>query len=169
MAQTSPEDPGPGGEPAPFSLRATARFIDVVLAVTAISALLVLAALPAAVLPLDRSLMTGLWAGLLLFGGAVLLFLYEWLFLVARGATPGKRMTGIAVVGPGGERPTPVQAAVRAAVLCLPQSLPCAGLCFTLVESLGALTPGGLTLHDRTARTAVVRVPAAPTAPGSVS
>ncbi|WP_306369214.1 RDD family protein [Nocardiopsis sp. CC223A] len=168
MTRPHPGDTGPAGpgpEPAPFSLRATARFIDIVLATTAISVLLVLAALPAAALPLDGSVVSGFWAGLVLFGGAALLFLYEWLFLVARGATPGKMMTGIAVVGPGGDRPTRGQAALRAAVLCLPQSLPCVGLCFTLVESLGAVSPGGLTLHDRTARTAVVRVPDAPAAP----
>ena len=159
MPRPLPEGAGPDAEPAPFSLRATARFIDIVLAATAVSALFALAALPAAALPVDGYLAAMGWAGLLLFGGVALLFLYEWGFLVARGATPGKMMTGISVVGPGGGRPTRGQAAARAAVLCLPQAVPCVGLCFTLVESLGAASPDGLALHDRLSRTAVVRPP----------
>ncbi|CAL9445780.1 hypothetical protein SUDANB121_02356 [Nocardiopsis dassonvillei] len=149
--------PGPGAVPAPLSLRATARFIDLVLAAAAVSVLLALAALPATAVPVDGYAGALFWAGLVLGGGAVLLFLYEWLFLVLRGATPGKAMVGIAVVGPGGGRPTRGQAAVRAAVLCLPQALPCVGPCFTLVESLGAASPAGRALHDRLSLTAVVR------------
>ncbi|MFL1381136.1 MULTISPECIES: RDD family protein [unclassified Nocardiopsis] len=155
---------GPGAEPAPVSLRAAARFIDIVLAATVVSALFALASLPAAALPVDGYLMSVTWMGLLLSGGTVLLFLYEWVFLVALGATPGKLMTGIAVVGPDGGGPGRGHAAVRATVLCLPQSLPCIGQCFTLVESMGALSPEGRTLHDRLAGTAVVRTSPPPPA-----
>lgn len=158
MTESGPGGPAaPGAEPAPFSLRATARFIDIVLATTAASVLFVLVALSATALPVDGYRASLGWAGALLLGGVALLFLYEWLFLALRGATPGKMMVGVAVVGPGGGRPARGRAAVRAAVLCLPQALPCVGTCFTLVESLGAAAPAGRALHDRLARTAVLR------------
>ncbi len=158
---------GPRAEPAPFSLRATARFIDAVLATTAVSVLFVVVSLPASALPVDGYHASLFWTGLLLFGGSSLLFLYEWLFLVLLGATPGKLMTRVAVVGPGGDRPSLGHAAVRAAVLCLPQSLPCVGQCFTLVESLGAASPGGRALHDRLSGTSVVRTGPPPGGPAA--
>ena len=166
MPRTRPDDTGgPGPEPAPFSLRAASRFVDTVLASTAVSVLFALISPLASALPLDRATMVWVWAGTTLLGWTGLLFLYEWAFLAARGATPGKMMTGIAVVGPDAGRPGRGRAALRSAVLCLPQALFCIGPFFTLVTSLGALSPNGGTLHVRTARTSVVRVLDAPAPP----
>jgi uncharacterized RDD family membrane protein YckC len=52
-------------------------------------------------------LVTGVFSGVLMFG-------YFVLFEVTRGASPGKRMLGLSVLGPGGlPRPTASQSAIR--------------------------------------------------------
>ncbi|WP_242677217.1 RDD family protein [Streptomonospora litoralis] len=99
------------------------------------------------------------WATLFFFGAGPTMFLHDWLFNAARGRTPGKAMLGIRVVRRDGGPLRQGQAAGRAAVFGLPQTMPCLGQLFTLVECLSALSDArtALTLHDRAGGTMVVR------------
>lgn len=82
---------------------------------------------------------------------AAMAFTYQWLGTALAGATPGKWLAGLRVVGPDGARPTPGRTAVRT-LLAIPS--------FALL-GLGALlalfTRSGRGLHDLLARTWVVR------------
>lgn len=78
---------------------------------------------------------------------------------VARtGVSPGKRLTGIRVVGPDGLPPGWARAGLR-------HSLVSPVLLGTLVDGAGALRPGGTGAHDRLALTAVVQGPPQPILP----
>ncbi|MGW5876085.1 caspase, EACC1-associated type [Nocardiopsis terrae] len=94
---------------------------------------------------------------LFFFGWGVLLFLYDWLFLRYRGATFGKMMVGIRVVNARNAGPlSHGQAAGRAALFGLPQTVPLLGNLLVLLWSLAAQgDPWGRTVHDRGARTLV--------------
>ncbi|GHC87087.1 hypothetical protein GCM10007079_30870 [Nocardiopsis terrae] len=98
-------------------------------------------------------------AVLFFFGWGVLLFLYDWLFLRYRGATFGKMMVGIRVVNARNAGPlTHGQAAGRAALFGLPQTVPLLGNLLVLLWSLAAQgDPWGRTVHDRGARTLVLQ------------
>ncbi|HET8734727.1 MAG TPA: RDD family protein [Anaeromyxobacteraceae bacterium] len=77
-------------------------------------------------------------------------FAYGWLGVALAGATPGLLATGLRVVGPDGNRPSPGRAAVRSA-LALAAAAPLgAGIFVSL------LTRSGQGLHDLGARTWVV-------------
>lgn len=92
------------------------------------------------------------------FAWGLWLFLYEWLFLMAMGATPGKAATGIKVVADDGGPLTQGQGVGRAALFALPQSITCVGHFYVLTETvIGFSSPRGTTLHDRAAGTIVVQ------------
>lgn len=74
------------------------------------------------------------------------------------GASPGKRLLGVRVVGPDGRPPGWARAWLRHAVVS-PTQL---GL---FVDGAGALRPRGIGAHDRVALTAVVRGPVQPVLP----
>jgi uncharacterized RDD family membrane protein YckC len=80
-------------------------------------------------------------------------FAYQWLGLALMGATPGKRLLRLRVVGPDGRRPSPGRSALRAA-LTIPSLL-----VLGLGPLLALFTRSGRALHDFGARTYVVRVP----------
>jgi uncharacterized RDD family membrane protein YckC len=89
-----------------------------------------------------------------LFAGALVLFaVYHTLAHGMSGATLGKRLLGIRVVGPDGKRPAFPRAAIRAVL----------GLISLLLLGLGVLlalfTRSGRGLHDLLARTWVVEAP----------
>jgi uncharacterized RDD family membrane protein YckC len=86
-------------------------------------------------------------------GVAILLGVYHALAHGLAGATLGKRLTGLRVVGPGGRRPGLGRSAVRALLL-----LPSLGL-LGLGVALALFTRSGRSLHDFLARTWVVRAP----------
>ncbi|TDW98401.1 putative RDD family membrane protein YckC [Kribbella sp. VKM Ac-2566] len=98
--------------------------------------------------------------------GALVMFVYEYLFLVAKGRTPGKMATGIAVRlrdAPG--KPPRGAAAKRSAlllVLTMAGSIPVVGLFASLALLLNYLWPlwddKKQALHDKIAATNVVRV-----------
>ncbi|WP_165547349.1 RDD family protein [Kribbella sindirgiensis] len=98
--------------------------------------------------------------------GALVAFVYEYLFLVAKGRTPGKMATGIAVrlrEVPG--KPPRAAAAKRTGVvlaLTLAGSVPVLGLFASLALLLNYLWPlwddKKQALHDKVAATNVVRV-----------
>ncbi|MFC3997090.1 RDD family protein [Nocardiopsis sediminis] len=99
------------------------------------------------------------WAWLFLFGWGLSQFLYDWVFHVGRGRTPGKMLLGIQVVRAYDGGPiTQGQAVGRAAIYGLPQSLPCFGHLINLVDCLVALDAdkGGTALHDKASATVVV-------------
>jgi uncharacterized RDD family membrane protein YckC len=82
---------------------------------------------------------------------AVIAFAYQWLGTALSGATPGKWVTGLRVVGPDGQRPSPGRSAVRS-LLVVPS--------FVLLGLGGLLslfTRSGRSLHDFLAGTWVVR------------
>jgi len=80
-------------------------------------------------------------------------FTYQTLSHWLAGATLGKRLLGLGVVGPDGERPGPGRSALRAGV----------ALIGTLLLGIGPLlalfTESGQGLHDLVARTLVVDMP----------
>jgi uncharacterized RDD family membrane protein YckC len=82
---------------------------------------------------------------------AVLAFAYQWLCTALAGATAGKWVAGLRVVGPDGERPLPGRSAVRS-LLVLPSValLGMGGL-------LALFTRSGRSAHDFLSGTWVVR------------
>jgi len=89
-----------------------------------------------------------------LLGGVAILFgVYQALAHGLGGATLGKRLSGLRLVGPGGGRPGLGRSAVRAVLL-----VPSAGL-LGLGVLLPLFTRSGRSLHDLLARTWVVRAP----------
>lgn len=159
------QEPSAVAEPetAGFGRRLTARAIDYVLAFFAAGAfflvmVLVTAALTGSTEATDAEGLV--WALLFLFGWGLLLFFYDWLYLVTWGRTLGKLLVGIKVVSSAdGGKLSQGQAMGRAAIFGLPQSLPCLGNVFALLESMGSLSDErGRALHDRVVGTEVVRV-----------
>ncbi|MGQ4268455.1 RDD family protein [Nocardiopsis changdeensis] len=154
-----PEPVPAGPERASFGRRLAARFIDYILAAIAATAFFILMAVVMVALTgaTESSDAEGtVWALLFFFGWGVLLFFYDWLFLVTWGATLGKMMLGIKVTRADGGRLTQGQAVGRSAFFCLPQSLPCLGHVLSLMESMAALGEDRLALHDRVSKTVVV-------------
>ena len=96
---------------------------------------------------------------------AVVFFLYEVVQLAVWGCTVGKRLTGLRVVSVTGERPTVVQALIRAAIYALPPAarpvpiLNVLAAIFWLAEN-GLQFEGSYrqALHDRAAGTLVIDV-----------
>ncbi|MDE3721747.1 RDD family protein [Nocardiopsis sp. N85] len=158
---TPPARPVPSGpERASFGRRLSARLIDYVLVVFAATAFFVFMALVILLITGDDESSDAqgeVWAWLFLFGWGVLLFFYDWLYLVTWGRTLGKMMLGIKVVRMDGGRLTQGQAMGRAAVFGLPQCLPCVGHVFSGIESMAALGEDRRALHDRMSGTLVVR------------
>ncbi|MEU0489086.1 RDD family protein [Nocardiopsis sp. NPDC006139] len=153
-----PVPAGPG--PASFGRRLAARFIDYILAAIAATAFFIgMLTITGALngFSTETSDAEGtVWALLFFFGWGVLLFFYDWLFLVTWGATLGKMMLGIKVTRADGGRLTQGQAVGRSAFFCLPQSLPCLGHVLSLMESMAAVGEDRLALHDRVSKTVVV-------------
>jgi uncharacterized RDD family membrane protein YckC len=111
FGQPGPYTPGPSPgrqEPGGLGLRFTARLIDGVL--------VNIAAFVLSLFLLEREswfLATGLFSGVLMFG-------YFVLFEVTQGATPGKKLLGLYVRGPGNSpRPDAKQSAIRNAFTLL--------------------------------------------------
>ncbi|WP_075925690.1 RDD family protein [Nocardiopsis sp. CNR-923] len=150
-----------GPELAGFGRRLAARSIDYVLAVIAAAAFFVVVVVLLLLLTGESDAsdaQAGVWALMLFFGWGVLLFFYDWLYLVAWGRTLGKAMVGIRVVNAAdGGRLSQGQALGRAALFGLPQSLPVLGHLFSLGESMASLGEARRALHDRTCGTVVVR------------
>ncbi len=147
---------------ATFGRRLAARAIDYVLVAIAAVAFFVLMAAVVVILAPDSETTDAqgvLWALLFLFGWGLLLFFYDWLYLVTWGRTLGKMMVGIRVVSAvDGGGLSQGQAVGRSAFFGLPQSLPVLGNLLSLGESMAALgDQHGRALHDRAAGTVVVR------------
>ncbi|MFD6949358.1 hypothetical protein A6A08_12600 [Nocardiopsis sp. TSRI0078] len=154
--------PPAGPETAAFGRRLAARAIDYVLVVVAAVAFFVIMAFVTVALVGNSETTDAegtLWALLFVFGWGLLLFFYDWLYLVTWGRTLGKMMVGIKVVSAAdGGRLSQGQALGRSAFFGLPQSVPGLGHVFTLAESMAALGDRrGRSLHDRVAGTVVVR------------
>src|SRR5579859_2397205 len=94
--------PPPGGqEPGGLGLRFVARLIDGII-VNVVAFLLAIA-----VSSMSNYWVTGLFSGLLM-------FVYFLAFETMQGWTPGKKLVGLSVHGPGGAaKPTAQQAAIR--------------------------------------------------------
>ncbi|RKS10848.1 putative RDD family membrane protein YckC [Nocardiopsis sp. Huas11] len=154
--------PAPAPEEASFGRRLAARTIDYVLAgITAVAFFMAMMVVTVAINGSTDSTdgEIALWSLLWVFGWGLLLFFYDWLYLVTWGRTLGKLMLGIKVVSAAdGGRLSQGQAVGRSALFCLPQTLPVAGHLFSLGESMAALGTGGRSVHDRAAGTKVVRV-----------
>ncbi|MFD6096333.1 RDD family protein [Nocardiopsis flavescens] len=145
--------------PASFGRRLSARLIDYVLALIAATLFFILMAVVIVLLTggAETSDAQGeVWAWLFFFGWGLLLFFYDWLFLVTWGATLGKLVLGIKVTREDGGRLTQGQALGRSAFFCLPQSLPCLGHLLSLMESMAALGEERRAVHDRASGTVVV-------------
>ncbi|MCT7660036.1 RDD family protein [Mycobacterium deserti] len=100
--------PPPGGEAGGLAIRFAARLIDGVL-VGVVSWILIFATDS-----LSNYLVTGLFTGLLT-------FVYFLVFETTQGWTPGKKLLGLRVHGPGGApKPTPAQSAIRNSWTVLP-------------------------------------------------
>ncbi len=84
----------------------------------------------------------------------VLLVVYDGVMLQMRGQTLGKMAAHVKVVSAEGGEITPGQAWTRAAMKMI------LGLCFGLTFIVAFFSPERLTLHDRIAKTKVVRLPA---------
>lgn len=84
----------------------------------------------------------------------VMLLVYDGLMLQMRGQTLGKMATHIKVVSADGGDITPGQAWTRAACKMV------LGICFGLTFWFAFFNPERMTLHDRIAKTRVVRLPA---------
>ncbi len=155
-----PPEPAPAGPvPASFGRRLSARLIDYVLALIAATLFFILMAVVIVLLTggAETSDAQGeVWAWLFFFGWGLLLFFYDWLFLVTWGATLGKLVLGIKVTREDGGRLTQGQALGRSAFFCLPQSLPCLGHLLSLLESMAALGEERRAVHDRASGTVVV-------------
>ncbi|GAA1467471.1 RDD family protein [Nocardiopsis exhalans] len=153
---------GPEPRLAGFGRRLTARLIDYVLAFITATAFFVIMIIVVTVLTGNSEFTDAegdLWAFLLFFGWGLLLFFYDWLYLVTWGRTIGKMMLGIKVVNAeDGGRLGQGQVIGRSAVFCLPQSVPGLGHLFSAVESMTMLGDDReRTLHDRVAGTVVIR------------
>ncbi|MFE6447319.1 RDD family protein [Nocardiopsis dassonvillei] len=152
--------PTPTPERATFGRRLAARAIDYVLVVIAAVVFFVLMAIVTVVLTGSDQTTDAegtLWALLFVFGWGLLLFFYDWLYLVTWGRTLGKMMVGIKVVSAAdGGRLSQGQAMGRSAFFGFPQSLPVVGHVFTLAESMAALGEEKRALHDRAAGTVVI-------------
>ncbi|MFC7326751.1 RDD family protein [Marinactinospora rubrisoli] len=158
--------PAPGPEFAGFGRRLAARVIDYVivgfLAVMffVVVILFLTFANPDAAEQNFTDEFYELWAFLFVFGWGGLQFCYDWLFHAGAGRTPGKRLLSIKVVRRAdGGRLGQGQAAGRAALFGLPQSLVCIGHLFVLAGMLWlAFAPErGQALHDRACGTIVIR------------
>lgn len=98
------------------------------------------------------------WSFFFFFAWGLWLCLYDWLCLMAWGATPGKAAVGIKVISVDGQRLTQQQGLGRSALFGLPQSITCLGHIFVLIESLvGFSDTRGQSIHDKAAGTCVVR------------
>ncbi len=153
---------GPEHPLAGFGIRLVARLIDYVLAFLAAGAFFFVMIVLVVILTGSDEISDGeseLWAFLFLFGWGVLLFFYDWLYLIAWGRTIGKMLVGIKVVNAAdGGRLTQGQVIGRSAFFCLPQSVPCLGHLFSAIESMVVLGDDRRrALHDRVARTMVIR------------
>lgn len=92
------------------------------------------------------------------FSWGLWLCLYDWLCLMAWGATPGKATVGIKVVSTDGGRLSQQQGLGRAAMFGLPQSFTCLGHLLVLIESVvGFSDSNGQSIHDKAANTYVVQ------------
>ncbi|MBR8744986.1 RDD family protein [Nocardiopsis sp. MG754419] len=142
-------------------MRLAARLIDYVLAFIAASAFFFVMIVVVLMLTGDTETTDAegeLWAFLFFFGWGLLLFFYDWLYLVTWGRTLGKMMVGIKVVSADGGKLGQGQAIGRSAVFCLPQSLPCVGHLVSLGESMAMIGDRDeRALHDRVAGTMVIR------------
>ncbi|MGI5120242.1 RDD family protein [Marinactinospora thermotolerans] len=153
----------PGPRPAGFSARLMARIVDYVLiAVLALLFFLGVVMLLTMTTPPDEPFTVAFvdaWTLLFLFGWGPLTLLYDWLFHAGWGMTPGKALLRIRVVrAEDAGRPGQWRTLGRAALFGLPQSVPCLGHVFTLVDCVWAGFDGlGRSLHDRATRTLVVR------------
>ncbi|WP_433698455.1 RDD family protein [Nocardiopsis sp. CA-288880] len=162
-AEVSPAVPARPARTVGLGRRLAARAIDYALVVVAAWAFFVFMALvtTAVTLGADTTDAQGeLWALLFFFGWGLLLFFYDWLYLVAWGRTIGKMAVGIKVVSAAdGGRLTQGQALGRAAFFGLPQTLPVVGNLLSLAEALPIhFDSRSRALHDRAAGTVVVRV-----------
>ncbi|MES0836700.1 caspase, EACC1-associated type [Nocardiopsis tropica] len=150
--------------PAGFGERLAARIIDYVVvlffAVVAVFAVLVVASILSAPTS-SMDTLADIVLGLFFLGWGVLLFFYDWIFLRHLGATFGKMLLRLRVVDAAdGGRLSWGQAAGRAAVFGLPQTIPFLGQLVVFFESLAAQgNPRGQALHDSWAGTVVVRTP----------
>ncbi|MEV0401667.1 RDD family protein [Actinoallomurus sp. NPDC050550] len=96
---------------------------------------------------------------------AVTFFLYEAVQLAVWGRTVGKRLTGLRVISVTGERPTVVQALIRAAIYALPPAARPVPI-LNILAAIFWLAENGLqfegsyrqALHDRAAGTLVIDV-----------
>ncbi|MEE2038815.1 RDD family protein [Nocardiopsis sp. CT-R113] len=165
-------DPGLRGSQVPptarslagFGQRLAARTIDYVMVLFFAGAAVFAVVLIASVLSAPSSSMDTLAdIVLVLFflGWGVLLFFYDWIFLRHLGATFGKMLLRIRVVDAAdGGRLSRGQAAGRAAVFGLPQTIAFLGQFVVFFESFTAKgDPLGQALHDSWAGTVVVRDP----------
>ncbi|WP_017590710.1 RDD family protein [Nocardiopsis ganjiahuensis] len=153
---------GPEQPLAGFGVRLAARLIDYVLAFLAAGAFFFVMIVVVVILTGSEEFTDAeseLWAYLFFFGWGVLLFFYDWLYLIAWGRTIGKMLVGIKVVNAAdGGKLTQGQVIGRSAFFCLPQSVPCLGHLFSAIESMVVLGDDrGRALHDRVARTRVIR------------
>lgn len=170
--------PGPPAGPAPyygpvqhsgrqrpaasFGRRLTARVIDYTVIGMVVAVSFILISLLAEVSTGQQDIAGryfDAWAYLFLFGTGPVMFLHDWLCNAARGRTLGKAAMGIRVVRRDGGPLRQGQSAGRAAVFGLPQTLPCLGTLFTLIDCLSALADADAlrSLHDRISGTIVVR------------
>lgn len=157
-----PGRPGNAPTPAGFGLRLTARLIDYLLAAfTALLFFMLMAGLVAVLTgnPDGTDGEVNVWIFLFFFGWGVLLFFYDWLYLVTWGRTLGKMIVGIKVIDAGGgDRLGQKQAVVRSSLFCLPQTLPCLGNIVSLGLAMGMLSDDrARAVHDRAAGTLVVK------------
>ncbi|GAB3462685.1 hypothetical protein GCM10027570_49360 [Streptomonospora sediminis] len=164
-AQPAQPQPGPGQQQyrpiASFGRRLAARVLDYILIGMGVFMFFLLVSLVAEIAQegdISEAYFEA-WAFMIFFGAGPVLFFYDWLFNAGRGKPPGKAMVGIRVVRKDGGRLSQGQAAGRAALFGLPQSLPCVGSLFSLIDCLSSLGDAEtmLTLHDRAAGTVVVR------------
>ncbi|MUL39746.1 RDD family protein [Streptomonospora sp. PA3] len=147
---------------ASFGRRLTARVIDYTLLSMAVFLFFVLVSAIADVSLGPQEIADSYfsaWAVLFIFGTGPVMFLHDWLCNAARGRTLGKAAVGIRVVRTDGAPLRQGQSAGRAAVFGLPQTVPCLGTLFTVIDCLSALADATAmqTLHDRAAGTVVVR------------
>lgn len=90
--------------------------------------------------------------------GLVIGAAYEIYFISSRGATPGKSILSLRVANiSDGKNPEMQSAAIRWAVIGLPQLVPAAGGLFGLVDALWCLwDPNRQCIHDKPAKTVVI-------------
>lgn len=124
-------DPAAAPDEAPFGRRVVGLLVDWIACVVIYRAL---------VAPYVTA--TPAWDS---FGPLLLLLLEHTLLVATAGFTLGHRVVGVHVVAPGRARPSPLQALIRAALLCL----------FVPPILVGG---DGRGLHDRAAGTTIVPV-----------